>query len=229
MLLLLSHPVTSNSLWPHGLQHARLPRPSPSPEVCPSSSPLHRWCRQVISSSDAFVSFCPQSFPSIGDFSNQSAVCIRWQNTGVSASASVLPRSIQGWFPWRLTGLILLSKGPSGVFSSITVWRQQFFGAPPTLCLWFSQPYLATGKTIALTIWTFVSRVMSLLFSMLSRFVIAFLPRSKCLLISRLQSPSMVISDLKKRKSITTTFSPSVCHKVKVPNAMISGFFFFNI
>ena len=86
-------------------------------------------------------------------------------------------------------------------------------------------PYLTTGKTIALARWTFVSKVMSLLFNTLSRFVIAFLPRSKCLLISWLQSPSAVILEPKKIKSVTiSTVSPSVCHEVMGPDAMIFVF-----
>ena len=89
-----------------------------------------------------------------------------------------------------------------------------------------SHPYMTTGKTIALTRWTFVGKVMSLHFNMLSRFVIAFLPRSKCLLISWLQSPSAVILEPKKIKSVTaSTFSPSICHKVMGPDVMILVFF----
>ena len=89
----------------------------------------------------------------------------------------------------------------------------------------FSQPYMTTGKTIALTRWTFVNKVMSLLFHMLSRFVIAFLPRSKCLLISWLQSPSAVILEPKKRKSVTvSTFSPSICHGIMGLDATILVF-----
>jgi len=85
-----------------------------------------------------------------------------------------------------------------------------------------SHPYMTTGKTIALTIQNFVSKVMFLLYNMLSRFVIAFLPRSKCLLISRLQWPSVAILKPKKIKSVTTsTFSPSICHEVMGPDAMI--------
>ena len=85
-----------------------------------------------------------------------------------------------------------------------------------------SHPYMTTGETIALTRWTFVSKVMSVLFNMLSRFVIAFLPRSKHLLISWLQSPSAVILELKKRKSDTVfTVSPSICHEVMGPDVMI--------
>ena len=118
LMLLFSHSVTSDSLQPIGLQQARPLCPSPSPKVCPSSCSLHRWCCPAISSFNALFSFCPQSFPaSIFPMSQLFA----WddQNTGVSALASVLPMSIQGWFPLRLTGLFsLLSKGISGVFYS---------------------------------------------------------------------------------------------------------------
>ena len=88
-----------------------------------------------------------------------------------------------------------------------------------------SYPYMTTGKIIALTRWTFVSKVMSLLFNMLSRLVITFLPRSKCLLISWLQSPSAVILEPKKRKSVTVSIvSPSICHEVMGLDAMIFVF-----
>ena len=88
-----------------------------------------------------------------------------------------------------------------------------------------SHPYMTPGKTIALTIWTFVSKVMPLLFNMLSRFVIAFLPRSKCLLISWQQSPSAVILESKKIKSvIISIISPSVCHEVMGVDAMFLVF-----
>ena len=98
---------------------------------------------------------------------------------GVSASASVLPMNIQSWFPLGLTGLISLQcRGLSRVFSSTTIQKHKFFGAQPSL--WSnSHPYMTTGKTIALTIQTFVGKVMSLLFNTLSRFVIVFLLRSK--------------------------------------------------
>ena len=88
-----------------------------------------------------------------------------------------------------------------------------------------SHPYVTTGKTIALTIWTLVGKVMSLLFNMLSRFVIAFLPRSKCLLISWLQSPSTVILEPRKIKSVAvSSFPPSICHEVMVLDTMILAF-----
>ena len=122
------------------------------------------------------------------------------QSTGVSASASVLPMNTQDWFPLEWTGWISLqSKGLSRVFSNTTVQKHQFFGAQ--LSLWYnSHPYMTTGKTIALTRWTFVGKVMSLLLNMLSRLVITFLPRRKRLLISWLQTPSVVIWEPPKNK-----------------------------
>ena len=108
--------------------------PSPPPEVCPSSCPLHWWCHPAISSSDALFSFFPQSFPASGTFPMSQLFASDDQNTGVSASASVLPVNTQGWFPLRMTGLIsLLSKRLSGVFSSTTVRGCKFFSAPPSL------------------------------------------------------------------------------------------------
>ena len=106
----------------------------------------------------------PSMFPSIRVFSNESALRLRWQSIGVSASASVLPMNTQDWSPSGWTGWISLqSKGLSRVFSNTTVQKHQFFGAEP---LWLnSHLYMTTGKTIALTRWTFVTNVMSLLFN----------------------------------------------------------------
>ena len=128
---MFSHPLMSDLLWPHGLQHTRPPCPSPSPEVCPGSCPLHQWCHPAISPSDSL--FCPQSFPTSETFPVNRLFTSDDRIPGVSASASVLPMSIQGWFPLRLTGLILLSRGLSGVFSSTTVWRHQFCDALSSL------------------------------------------------------------------------------------------------
>ena len=124
----------SSSLWPHGLQHARLPCPSLSPRVCSNSYPLSQWCYLTISSSTALFSFCLQSFPASGSFPISWFFSPGGQSSGASASASVLPMNIQGWFPLRLTGLMaLLSKGLSRVFSSTTIRKHQFFGAQPSL------------------------------------------------------------------------------------------------
>ena len=96
---LFSCPVVSDSLRAHGPQQGRPPCPSPSPEVCPSSSPLHQWCHPTISTSDSL--FCPRSFPASGTFPMSQLFASDDQNTGVSVSASVLPTSIQGWFPLK--------------------------------------------------------------------------------------------------------------------------------
>ena len=118
--------VMSNSLRPHGLQHARLPCPSPSPRACSNSRPFSQWCHPAISPSVAPFSSCLQSFPASGSFPMSQFFASGAQSTG--ASASVLPRNIQRWFPLGLTGFISFqSKGLSRVFSSTTVWKHQFF------------------------------------------------------------------------------------------------------
>ena len=107
--------------------------------------------------------------------------------------------NIQGWFLLGLTGLVsLLSKGLSRIFSSTTTGRHQFFWRSALFMIWLSHPYMTTRKTIALTIWPFVGNGTSLLFVTLSRFLIAFLPRSKHTLILWLQSPSTVVLEPKK-------------------------------
>ena len=116
------------TLRPHGPQHDRHPCLSPSPRICPSSYSLHWWYHPTVLSSVTPFSFCPQSFPASGAFPNGWLLTSDDQNTGASASASVLLTSIQGWFPLRLTGLISLqSKGLSGVFPNTKVCRHQFF------------------------------------------------------------------------------------------------------
>ena len=120
----------SDSLPPHGLQHASLPCPSVSPGVCSNSYPLSQWCHRTISSSVAPFSSCPQSFPDSGSFLMSWLFTPGTPSVGTSASAWVLPNNIQGWFPLALTGLIfLLSWGFSRVFSNTTVQKHQFFGA----------------------------------------------------------------------------------------------------
>ena len=133
-LLLLTCPVVSDSLWPHGQQHSRHPCPSPSPGVCPSSCSLHWWWCPAISSSDTLFSFCPQSSLALGTFPMSHLFISDDQNTG--ASASVFLMIIQSWFPLRLMGLIsLLAKGLSGVFYNTTAQRYQFFGILPSLLI----------------------------------------------------------------------------------------------
>ena len=154
-LLLFSHPVVFNSLRPQGLQHARPPCPSSSPEVCPSSCPLHRWCHP------ASHSLTPSSsalnlFPASGTFLMSQLFASVDQNTGASASALVLPKCIQGWFPLKLTDLISLDV--QGTLKSLLqhhslkasiLWHSAFFTVQ------LSQKYVTTGKTKALTIETF--------------------------------------------------------------------------
>ena len=138
------------------------------------------------------------------------------QSIGASSSASVLPMSIQDWFPLGLTGWISLqSKGLWRIFSNTTVQKHHFFSTQ--LSLWSNSHIYAwlLEKKIVLTTRTFVDKVMCLLFNMLSGLVIAFLPRSKRLLISWLQSPSAVILKPKKIKSVTVSIvSPSICYEV---------------
>ena len=138
-----NHSLMSDSLWPHGLQHARLPCPSPTSRTCSSSCPLSWWCHPTIPSSVAPFSSCSQSFPGSGSFQISQLFASRRQSIGVSASASVLPMNTQDWSPLGCTGWISLqSKGPWRVFSHTTVQKHQFLGTKPSLwscfhiCTW---------------------------------------------------------------------------------------------
>ena len=182
-----------------------------------SVMPSKHLCRPLL--------FLPSIFPASGSFLMSQFFASGGQSIGLWASASVLPMNIQGWFPSGWTGWISLqSKGLSRVFSNTTVQKHQFCSAQlsysPTLT-----SYMTTWKTIVLTWWTFVGKVISLLFNMLCRLIITFLPRSKRLLTSWLQLPSSVILEPKKIKSITVSIvSPSICHEVMGPDAMILVF-----
>ena len=160
----------------------------------------------------------PSIFPSIRVFSNESVLRMRWPKYW-SFSFSISPSNEHpDWSPLGLTGWISLqSKGLSRDFSNSTVQKHYVLSIMSIQCSAFftvqlSHPYMTTGKTIALTRQTFVGKVMSLLFNMLSRLVITLLPRSKCFLISWLESQSAVILEPPKIKS--TTVSPSICHEV---------------
>ena len=183
----------SDSLRPHELQHARPPCPSPTPGVHSDSRPSSQWCHPAISSSVVPFSPCLQSLPASGSFPMSQLFTWGGQSTGVSASASVLPMKTQDWYPLGWTGWISLqSRGLSRVFSSTTVQKHQFFG---TQLSSQSNSHIHTRPLEKPQPWldrTLVSKVISLLLNMLSRLVITFLPRSKCLLISWLQSPSAV-------------------------------------
>ena len=145
----ISQSVTSNSLRPHGLQHARPPCPSPTPGACSTSCPSSQWCHWTISSSVIPFSSCPQSLPESGSFQMSQLSASGGQSIGVSASTSVLPMNTQDWFTSRWTGWISLhSKGLSRVFSSTTV-NSSLRSA--SFIVQLSHPYITIGKTIALT------------------------------------------------------------------------------
>ena len=171
------------------MQHTRPPCPSPTPGVYSNSCPLSWWCHPTISSSVVPFSSCLQSFPSSGYFQISQFFASGGQSIEVSASASVLPRNIQDWFPFRRDWLDLLAV--QGTLKSLLQHhssKASILQCSAFFIVQLSHPYMTTGKTIALTRWNFVGKVMSLLFNMLSRLVITFLPRSKHLLISWLQS-----------------------------------------
>ena len=168
----------------------------------------------------------PSIFPSIRVLSNESALPIKWPKYW-SFSFNISPSNEHpGLISFRMDWLDLLAV--QGTLKSLlqhysskaSILRHSAFFIGQ-----LSHPYMTTGKTIILTRWTFVDKIMSLLFNMLSRLVITFLPRSKHLLISWLQSPSAVILEPKKIKSATvSTVSPSICHEVMGPDAMILVF-----
>ena len=152
-MLVVVQPLSrsANSLWPHGLQHARFPCPSLSPRVGSNSCPLSRWCHPTISSSVIPFSRL-QSFSASGSFPTSQFFTIGGQSIGVSASASVLSMKIQSWFPLGLTGFIFLqSSGLSRIFSNTTVQKHQFWSTQPYLRS-NSHIYVTTGKIIALAI-----------------------------------------------------------------------------
>ena len=170
----------------------------------------------------------PSIFPSIRVFPNESAPCSGGQS--IEASASVLPVTIQGWFTLGLKcfDFLAVHKTLKSLLQhhnlkAWILWHSAFF------MVQLSHLYMTTKKTVTLTMHTFIGIVMSLLFNMLSRFIIAFLPRSKGLLILWLQSPSTVILEPKKIKSTTvSTFSPSICKEEMGPDTMILVFWMLN-
>ena len=171
-----SRSVVSDSLWPHGLQHARLPCPSPSPRVCSNSCPLSWWCHPTICCP---LLFPPSIFPSIRVFSNESVLRIGWPKYWSFSFNNSPSNEYSELISFRIDWLDLLTV--QGTLKSLL--QHQSLKASILRCsalfmVQLSHPYMTTGKTIALTIWTFVGKVMSLLFNTLSRFVIAFLPRT---------------------------------------------------
>ena len=189
------------TLRPHGPQHARPPCPSPTPGVHSDSHPSSQWCHPAISSSVVPFSSCPQSLPASGSFQMSQL----FASGGQSFSFNISPSSEHpGLISFRMDWLDLLA-----VQRTLKSLLQHHSSQASILqhsaffTVQLSHPYMTTGKIIALTRWTFVGKVMSLLFNILSSLVITFLPRSKCLLISWLQSPSAVILEPPKIKSAT--------------------------
>ena len=204
---------------PHGLQHARPPCPSPTPGVYSNSCPLSQWGHPAISSCHPLL-LLPSIFPSIRVFSKELVLCIRWPNYW-SFSFSINPSNeYSGLISFMMDWLDLLAvqgtqeSSPTPQFKSINSSMLSLLYGPALTSI--------HRKTIDLTRRTFVGKVMSLLFNMLSTLVITFLPRSKLLLSSWLQSPSTVILEPRKIKSLTVSIvSPSICHEVMGPDAMI--------
>ena len=210
----------SDSLQLHEPQHARPPCPSPT-----FRSLLKPMSIESMMSSNHLI-LChpllllPSVFPSIRIFYKESTLQIRWPKYWSFSFSISLSSKHPGLISFRMDWLDLLAV--QGTLKSLLqhhsskasiLWRSAFF------IVELSHPYMMTGKTIDLTRWTFVGKVMSLLFNMLSRLVITFLPRSKCLLISLLQSPSAVILEPRKTKSATvSTVSPSICHDIFLKN-----------
>ena len=215
-LLLFSYQVVSDSFRPHGLQQSRLPCPSPSTRGCPSSCPLSRWCHPTIPSSVALFSFSLHwSFPV------SQLPCIRWPNDW-SFSFSINPSyECSGLIYFRIDYFDLAVQG---VLKSLLQHHSSL-----TLYIFYGPARISIhdywkDHSLDYTDLFWQSDVFA--FSHMSRFVIAFLQRNNCLLILWLQSPSTVILEPKKRKSVTaSTFSHSIHHEVIGPVAMISGFF----
>ena len=220
-LVQFSRSVVSDSLRPHESQHARPPCLSQTPGVYSNSCPSSQWCHPAILPSRPLL-LLPPIPPSIRVFSNESTLCMRWPKYW-SFSFSISPcNEHPGLIAFRMDWLDLLAV--PGTLKSLLQHhssKASLFRCSAFCTVQLSHPYRTTGKTTALTRRTFVGKVMSLLFNM----VITFLPRSECLLISWLQSPSAVIFEPPKIKSDTvSTVSPSISHEVMGPDAMILVF-----
>ena len=195
----------SNSLWPLWTTAHQFSPLSPTPGVYPNSCPLSQWCHPITSSSVIPFSPCLQSFPASGSFQMSQFIWVRWPKYW-SFSFNISPSTEQsGLISFRMDWLDLLAV--QGTLKSLL--QHHSSKAPILWCsalVQLSHPYMTTGKTIALIRRTFVGKVMFLVFNMLSRLAITFLPRSKHLLISWLQSPSAVILEPQKIKSATSWF-----------------------
>jgi len=195
-----SHSVVSDSLQPHRSQHTRPPCPSPTPRVHPNSCPSSRWCHPAISSSVVPFSSC-LSHPASRSFP-VSQLFMRWPKYW-SFSFSISPSNEHSeLMSFRMDWLDLLAV--QGTLKSLLQHhgsKASIFRCSAFFTVQLSHPYMTTGKTIALTRWTFFGKVISLILNMLSRLIITFHPRSKHLLISWLQSPLAVILEPPKIKS----------------------------
>ena len=198
----------SDSLRPHEPQHARPPCSSPTPSL-PKLMSIYS-----VMSSNHLILCCPllllpSIFPCIRVFSNESALRIRWPKYG-NLSFNISPSNEHpGLISFRMDWLDLLAfQGTLKSHLQHHSSKASILRCSAFFIVQLSHPYMTPGKTIALTRWTFVDKVMSLLFNMLSRLVITFLSRSKCLLISWLQSPSAVILGPRKIKSATVSSFP---------------------
>ena len=188
-----SHSVVSDFLQPREPQHARPPCSSPTPGVHPNPCPLRPWCHPTISSSLPLLPL-PSIFPSIRVFSNESTLRIRWPKYWNFSFSISLSNGYLGLISFRMNWFDLLAV--QGTLKSLLQYHSSKASVPwcsAFFTVQLSHPYMTTGKTIALTRWTFVGKGMSLLFNMLTRLVITFLPRSKHFLISWLQSPLAMV------------------------------------
>ena len=211
----------SDSLQPHALQHARLPCPSPTPGAYSNSCPSNGWCHPTILYSVVPFSSSLQSFPASGSFPMSQFFTLGGQSIGFIISPF---NEYSGLISFRIDWFDLLAV--QGTIKSFLqwhrlkapiIWHSAFF------MVQLSHPYLTTRKTIALTRWTFVGKVMPLLCNMLSRLVIAFIPRNKHLFISCLQSQSAMILEPKKIKSVTVSIgSPSIYYDMILVFWMLS-------
>ena len=193
-----SHSVVSDSLRSHESQHARPPCPSPTLAIDSNSCPSSWWYHPAISSSVIPFSSCPQPLPA-SVFSNESTLRMRWPKYWSFSFSIISSNEHPGLISFRMGWLDLLAvqgtlKSPLQHHSS----KASILQCSAFFTVQLSHPYMTTGKTIALTRWTLVGKVMSLLLNILSRLVLTFLPRSKRLLISWLQSPSALILEPKK-------------------------------
>ena len=215
MSVQLSSSVVSDSLQPPGLQHARLPCTSPTLRACSNSCPSSQWCHPAISSSVVSVSSCLQSFPASAYFSHESVLCITWpkyRSFSFSISPSIEYSALiffrMDWLDLLAVQGTLKSLFPTPQLKSINSSVLSFLYGPTLTSIHDN------GKTIALTRWTFVGKIMSLVFNMLPRFFIAFLPRNKSLLISWLHVT--IYSDLEPKNPRAHCFH---CFPIYLPRS----------